>query len=43
LIAKYPEMAALIVTPEGRVVATSNFSAYLEAPLLSRVDMVPAD
>jgi len=25
------------------VVATSNFSAYLEAPLPSRVDMVPAD
>jgi len=43
LIEKYPEMAALIVTPEGRVVATSNFSAYLEAPLPSRVDMVPAD
>ena len=39
----YPEMAALIITPEGKVVATSNFSTFLEAPLPPTVDMAPVD
>lgn len=43
LIEDRPELAALIVTPEGEVVATSNFSPHLEAPLSTRIDMAPAD
>ena len=43
LMENYPEMAALIITPEGKVLATSNFSAYLVTPLPARVDMAPVD
>ena len=43
LIEGRPELAALIVTPEGEVVATSNFSPHLEAPLSTHIDMAPAD
>ena len=43
LMENYPEMAAVIITPEGKVVATPNLCPFLEAPLPPRVDMAPVD
>ncbi|MDH7500674.1 MAG: FAD:protein FMN transferase, partial [candidate division NC10 bacterium] len=38
-----PETAALIVTPEGKVITTPNLSSYLENPLPPQIDMTEDD
>jgi len=43
LLKRYPEMAALIVTPEGKVIRTPNLSPYLEGPLPPQIDMAESD
>jgi thiamine biosynthesis lipoprotein len=39
----HPEVAGLIITPEGRVFTTPNLSPYLERPLPLQIEMAEAD
>jgi thiamine biosynthesis lipoprotein len=38
-----PDLAGLIVSPEGEILHTTNFTPYLERGLFSRIEMTPVD
>ncbi len=38
-----PDLAGLIVSPEGEILDTPNITSYLEGDLLSRIEMTPVD
>ena len=38
-----PDLAGLIVSPEGEILYTANITLYLEGDLLSRIEMTPID
>jgi thiamine biosynthesis lipoprotein len=43
LMKQFPDLAYLIITPEGKVFSSPNFSSFLEGPLPSQLDMIPSD
>lgn len=40
---RFPGVAYLIITPEGRIFASPDLSSYQESPLPARIEMPPSD